>query len=113
MLFRRETIPAAVLQAGLAVIVVVDLWGVDRRYLSGDQLVAADRVEQTIETFDYDRFLIERRFLRPLFKSSQECAGIQVAASTLPMCILSIEIGLELENGTWPVRHWYMMIPRA
>ncbi|GAB5519374.1 MAG: YfhO family protein [Rhodothermales bacterium] len=45
----------------VAVLVVIDLTGVARRHLNEDRLTRATDAEGTIATFDYDRFLIDRR----------------------------------------------------
>jgi hypothetical protein len=61
VLYRREQIP--VWGAGLVVIgiVVVDLWGVDKRYLGGDDYANAQDLEQEISTYNFDRFLQKQK----------------------------------------------------
>lgn len=59
-LYRRGTLPGWVMQTALVLLVLIDLWGVDRRYLNEEGLVDADTVEEEIPTYDFDRFLIEQ-----------------------------------------------------
>ncbi len=61
ILYRRGLVPAWALQMGLVLLVVIDLWGVGRRYLNEDRLARADRIEQQIPTYDFDRFILSRR----------------------------------------------------
>lgn len=61
ILFRREKIPAWAMQAGLVLLVLVDLWGVGRRYFNEDYLVPARDSEAQIATYDFDRYIIEQR----------------------------------------------------
>ena len=61
VLYRRHTVSAPILQAGLALLVLIDLWGVGRRYLNEDRLVPDTPVEARIPTYDFDRFLLERQ----------------------------------------------------
>ena len=57
---RRDLVPAWTAMAALALVVVVDLWGVDRRYFSDEDLSAGGATRQ-IQTYDFDRFLLERQ----------------------------------------------------
>ncbi len=59
-LYRRQKLPAALLQAGLFLIVVVDLWGVDRRYFNDSKLTRSSTVENEIPQFDFDRYILEQ-----------------------------------------------------
>jgi hypothetical protein len=60
VLYRRRTIPAW--GAGLAVvaIVAVDLWGVDGRYMTGENY-ASGGTEQAIPTYQFDQFIKKRQ----------------------------------------------------
>ncbi|MFW5972499.1 MAG: hypothetical protein ACOCTG_00790 [Bacteroidota bacterium] len=58
---RRGRIPGWTLQLALAVLVLIDLWGVDRRYLNADVLVPADKAEELVPTYGFDRYLLDRR----------------------------------------------------
>lgn len=59
-LYRRGSIPAWALQTALALLVLIDLWGVGRRYLNEEALVPAGQIEDQIQTYDFDRYLIEQ-----------------------------------------------------
>lgn len=59
--YRRGMLPAWVLQMGLVLLVLVDLWGVDRRYFNDRVLVNDSDPTAQIETTDYDQFLIGTR----------------------------------------------------
>ncbi len=61
ILFRRRKIPTWTMQAALVLLVVIDLWGVGRRYFNEDQLVRADEVSDQIAEYDFDAFLIQKR----------------------------------------------------
>ena len=61
VLHRRRKIPAWAMQAALVLLVVVDLWGVGRRYFNEDHLVRANEVEDQIARYDFDQFLIDKR----------------------------------------------------
>jgi hypothetical protein len=58
---RRGVIPAWTMQAALALLVVFDLGGVGRRYLSADDLKQSGGYEAGIPTFDFDRFINRQR----------------------------------------------------
>jgi hypothetical protein len=60
LLYRRRTIPAWTLQAALALLIVLDLGGVGRRYFNEDVLVRASEPEDQIQEFGFDRFVKER-----------------------------------------------------
>ena len=57
-----ERIPGWAVAAALAVLVTVDLWGVDRRYFSDDTdaLRRSSRIESQIRPTDADRYILER-----------------------------------------------------
>ncbi|NBC18790.1 MAG: YfhO family protein, partial [Bacteroidetes bacterium] len=59
--YRREWIPGWTMQVLLALLVVVDLWGVDRRYFSEDDLRRAQDPDDLIAKYDFDQFLLERQ----------------------------------------------------
>jgi hypothetical protein len=59
-LYRRERLPAWALQAGLALLVTVDLFGVGRRYFDGERLVENPDPKDRIERYAYDAFIEER-----------------------------------------------------
>ena len=57
-----EKIPGWAVAAALALLVTVDLWGVDRRYFNEDidALRRSSRIESQIQPSDADRFILER-----------------------------------------------------
>jgi hypothetical protein len=59
--YRREWIPGWTMQVLLALLVVVDLWGVDRRYFSEDDLRRAQQPEDLIARYDFDQFILEQQ----------------------------------------------------
>jgi len=59
--YRREWVPGYAVSIMLVLLVVTDLWGVDRRHLNSERLVAADNPTDLITTYDFDRFLSEER----------------------------------------------------
>lgn len=59
--YRRQKLPAWAMQAALALLVVVDLWGVGRRYFNEEVLAPTDHIDQQIPTYAFDRFLLERQ----------------------------------------------------
>ncbi len=61
ILYRRRKVPRWMMQGALVLLVVVDLWGVGRRYLNEESLVRAVDVEDQIATYDFDEFIIQRR----------------------------------------------------
>ena len=61
VLYRRERIPGYAMAIVLVLLVVTDLWGVDRRHLNTDRLVEATDPTDLIATYDFDRFLTERK----------------------------------------------------
>lgn len=61
VLFRQGKIPGWAMQAGLVLLVIVDLWGVDRRYLNDDVFVNADDAAEQIATYDFDQFIMQRQ----------------------------------------------------
>ena len=61
VLHRRRKIPAWMMQAALVLLVVVDLWGVGRRYFNEQYFVPAGDAEDQVATYDFDRYIIEQR----------------------------------------------------
>ena len=61
LLFRMGKAPRWALQAALALLVTVDLWGVGKRYFNEDDLVRARVAEEQIATYDVDRYILERQ----------------------------------------------------
>ena len=61
VLYRRGTVPAWAMQAGLVLLVMVDLLGVDRRYFNEDVLRTSEVAEAEIPTFGFDRFILEQQ----------------------------------------------------
>ena len=59
-LYRRNTVAGWVAGGALVLVVTVDLWGVDRRYLGQDKLSNRPDRESLISTYDYHRFLDEQ-----------------------------------------------------
>ncbi|HMB90426.1 MAG TPA: YfhO family protein [Rhodothermales bacterium] len=58
-LYRREKLPAWALQSTLILLVVVDLFGVGRRYFNEDLLKPVPDVEANIPQTDYDQFILQ------------------------------------------------------
>jgi len=56
-LYRRKTAAAWVVGGALVLVVTIDLWGVDKRYLGEDQFSTQPDRESKISTYDYHRFL--------------------------------------------------------
>jgi len=61
VLYRRERMPGYVMAVVLVLLVVTDLWGVDRRHLNSERLVPAEAPADLIATHDFDRFLNEQQ----------------------------------------------------
>lgn len=61
ILNQKGKIPSWVMQSAIVLLVVVDLWGVGRRYLNEERLVDSADVEDLIATYDFDRFILERQ----------------------------------------------------
>ena len=61
LLFRNGAVPRWSMQVAVALLVMVDLWGVGRRYFNEDFLVRAKEPEEQIATYDFDRFLLQRQ----------------------------------------------------
>ena len=59
--YRKEAIPRWLAASALVLLVVVDLWGVGRRYLNEDRLSTAQRIEEQIATYDFDRFILKQQ----------------------------------------------------
>ena len=60
VLYRRRSLPAWVMQAGLILLVVFDLSGVARRYLNEQRLVPTQDPERLIQTLDVDRYILQQ-----------------------------------------------------
>lgn len=56
-LYRRRRVPAWVAGGIVVLLVTIDLWGVDRRYLGEEQFSSNPDRTAEIPTYDYDRFL--------------------------------------------------------
>ena len=61
VLFQKGTLPRWWMQAALALLVIVDLWGVGRRYFNQEHVQPSGRSEGRIATYDFDRFLLDRQ----------------------------------------------------
>ena len=61
VLYRRGTTPAWMMQAGLALLVMIDLLGVDRRYFNEDVLRTSEVAEAEIPMLGFDRFILEQQ----------------------------------------------------
>lgn len=59
-LYRRQTLSGWMTGGLVVLIVLVDLWGVDRRYLGDDQFSRQSDLESQIPTYSFDRFLKDR-----------------------------------------------------
>ena len=59
LLYRRQKMPAWALQSALALLVVVDLFGVGRRYFNEDLLRPLPDIEANIPQTDYDQFILQ------------------------------------------------------
>lgn len=59
-LYRNENVPRWAAGGLIALLVVVDLWGVGKRHLNEDVMTEADTAEQQIATYGFDRFIKER-----------------------------------------------------
>ena len=59
-LYRRQTLSGWLTGGLVILIVLVDLWGVDRRYLGEDQFTRQPDLESQIPTYSFDRFLTDR-----------------------------------------------------
>ncbi|MEX1054694.1 MAG: YfhO family protein, partial [Rhodothermales bacterium] len=61
IIYQNGKIPSWVMQSAVVLLVVVDLWGVGRRYLNEERLVDSAEVEDRIATYDFDRFILDRQ----------------------------------------------------
>jgi hypothetical protein len=59
--YHRGWIPAWAMQAAMVLLVIVDLWGVGRRYLNEDVLVPSGSLEEQITAYDFDQYVLERQ----------------------------------------------------
>ncbi len=61
--FRLKKIPGWTMQAALALLIVIDLGGVGRRYFNEDRLRPARDAEAVLQeqTYDFDRFILQKR----------------------------------------------------
>ncbi|MDX1740716.1 MAG: YfhO family protein, partial [Rhodothermales bacterium] len=58
-LYRRRVLNGHGLQLLVAILLLVDLWGVDRRYLNKDRMVSSAEIERSIPEYAFDRFILE------------------------------------------------------
>jgi hypothetical protein len=56
----RRTLPFSLLPMILALLVLADLWSVDRRYLNEDRMQTAGTLEDQVIEYGFDRFLMEK-----------------------------------------------------
>lgn len=61
VLYRNGKVPRWSMQAAIVLLIIVDLWGVGRRYFNGDVLVRAAEPEEQIATYDFDRFILQQQ----------------------------------------------------
>ncbi len=59
--YRKEKLPAWALQAALALLVVLDLGGVGRRYVNQDALQPVPNAERLIPRYGFDDFILQQR----------------------------------------------------
>ncbi len=59
--YRQGKIPRWTMQAAIALLVIIDLWSVDRRYLNQEHYVDVPDVSEQIATYDFDQFIMERQ----------------------------------------------------
>ncbi|HET6568172.1 MAG TPA: YfhO family protein [Rhodothermales bacterium] len=59
--YNRRIFPGWVLQVAMALLVLVDLWGVDRRYFNKDVLKSGGVLEAQIPTYDFDQVILEKQ----------------------------------------------------
>lgn len=76
-LYRNENAPRWVAGGLIALLVVVDLWGVGKRHLNEDVMTEARSAEQEIATYDFDQFI----------KQQVEEAGGPGHFRTLPLAL--------------------------
>lgn len=60
VLYRRRTLPYWAVAGGFALIVLMDLGTVGRRYVNESALTVAGSADQEVRQFEFDRFLLER-----------------------------------------------------
>ena len=60
VLYRRRQVPGWVMQAGLILLIVVDLSVVARRYLNEDRLARSPDPESLVQTLDVDRYILDQ-----------------------------------------------------
>ena len=62
-LYLKKKIPSAVLQIGLVLLVVVDLWQVDRRYFNEENpaIRRSSDITRAIPEYGFDRFIIAQQ----------------------------------------------------
>ncbi len=56
-LYLQQKVGRNLLHTALVLLVIIDLWGVDRRYLNEDVLQPERPIERTIPEYDFDRFI--------------------------------------------------------
>lgn len=59
--YRQGKIPRWSMQAGIALLVIIDLWSVDRRYVNEEHYVEIPDASEQIATYDFDRYLLQRQ----------------------------------------------------
>jgi hypothetical protein len=60
LLFRNGRFGAPVLQIAVTLLVLVDLWTVDRRYFNSDRMTGSSDVVESIPEFAFDRYVKQR-----------------------------------------------------
>ncbi len=60
-LFAAGRLPRAALPAIMSLLVLIDLWGVGRRYLSEKNMVRRSAIERNIPQYDFDRYIVQRK----------------------------------------------------
>lgn len=88
-LYRNENAPRWLAGFGLALLVVIDLWGVGKRHLNDDVLTEADTAEQQIATYGFDTFIKE-----------------QVEAAGGPGHFRALPLALNPTNNAMPSYHY-------
>ena len=60
LLYRRKTVPAWVAASGVVLVVLIDLWTVDARYLNDSSFSPTPDAEAQIRAYGFDRFLKQK-----------------------------------------------------
>ncbi len=58
---RRGPLPGWVMRSALAALVLIDLWGVDRRYIDEERFVEDGDIAAQIATYDYDEYILRNQ----------------------------------------------------